>query len=250
MTTFSILPEILLVIMEHMDMKELLNACFVSRTWYNAATHTARYQLSRFLTCTQLRSDQVLLDFPQVRSQTQLMYTAPILPEENGLAALRLYIRSSSRSYATLYCAGITPNADQGITFKLKAERERPASVEIGIASIGSNSRLPSLSQLRVDLMSPLFPATLLHLVFCRNHETPTSDLSMSTLTNSTVEDLKLTDMFWWLYYPEMVEVHLPQSVVEGLEVVAHPSIKFDSVQTAKWCLKSLDLDIEVCRRL
>ena len=98
--------------------------------------------------------------------------------------------------------------------------------------------------------MSSLFPATLLCLVFrCNQPETPTSDLSMTTQANSTEETLKLTEIQWRLY-PERVAVRLPQSVVDGLEVVARPSMKFDSVQTEIWSLNSLELDLQVRRRL
>ena len=134
MATSTILPEILLIIMEHMDMKQLLDACFVNRTWYDAATFSARNQLSRFLlSIPQLRYHQVLLDFRQVLSQNQLIYRVPILPEEHGLVFLRFFLRSSLGSYATLHWAGTTLDADQGIKFKLKAEREDQRRLRMGL---------------------------------------------------------------------------------------------------------------------
>ena len=251
MATFTILPEILLIIMEHMDMKELLDVSLVNRAWYDAATSSARIQLSRFLFCIpQLRYHQVVLDFRQAPSQTKINYGIAMLPEEKASASLRFFLRSSLGSYATLHSGGISLDTEQGIKFKLKAKRERPVSVEKGIASASLDSRLPSLSRLRVDLMSPLFPTTLLSLIFrCNQLETPTSDGLTTTQINSTEETLELTDILWWIY-PELVEVQLPKSVVDGLEVVARPSMTFDPVETGMWSLNSLDLDIQVRRRL
>lgn len=245
MATFHILPEIVSIIMEHMDMKDLLNACSVNRTWYDVAISSARYRLSRFLKCVpQLEFYHVILFFWPVRQI--VTYYIPTLPQ-NIKTCLQFILTRSLGSYATLHWAGTTLDATRGIKLKLKAEREGPAPVHSGMVSVGYDSSLPSLSRVRIDLESTLFPATTLILIFRRNHETPTSDLSMTTQTNSTMDTLKLTKALWRVdNYFDVVVVPLPQTVVEGLEVVARPLIKFDSVRAAAWSPKSLELELDV----
>jgi hypothetical protein len=241
MATFHILPEILSIIMEHMDMEDLLNACSVNRIWYDVAISSARCRLSRFLKCVpQLEFYQVLFNFWRVRRINTCR-----LQKLGRKSFLQFVLSRSSPSYAPLHWAGTTLDATQGIKFKLEAEREGPAMVCSGMVSVGCDSSLPSLGQVRIDLESTFFPATAVILIFRKSHETPNP--SMPTQTNSTIETLKITEIWWRVHnWPEVMTVRLPQSVVERLEVVARPLIKFESMRPEGWSPKSLELDLDV----